>query len=67
MSESRVRYPELSIVRLGRPIEAEGRVMPAGSSGVVVHVYPRNLAYEVEFTRPFAAVVTLAAEVLECR
>jgi hypothetical protein len=53
------RHPELSMVALARPVEAEGRVLPAGSVGTVVHVYPDEKAYEVEFMRPFHAVATV--------
>jgi hypothetical protein len=60
------RHPELSTVALARPVEADGRVVPAGAKGTVVHVYPAERAYEVEFQRPFHAVATVeAAAVVE--
>jgi hypothetical protein len=43
-------------------VEAEGRLLPAGSTGTVVHVYPDERAYEVEFNRPFHAVATVEAD-----
>ena len=55
-------HPELSLVSLTRPVEAEGRLLPAGSTGTVVHVYPDECAYEVEFNRPFHAVATVEAD-----
>jgi len=61
MSISAHRHPELSIVCLGRPVEAEGVTFPAGSSGTVVHVYDGGKAYIVEFERPVHAVVTVEA------
>ncbi len=59
------RHPELSLVALARPVEAEGRVLPAGSVGTVVHVYPDEKAYEVEFIRPFHAVATVEAAAIK--
>jgi len=53
------RHPELSLVSLAQPVEADGGVVPAGSTGTVVHVYPQEIAYEVEFNRPFHTVATV--------
>lgn len=53
------RHPELSLVSLARPVEAEEGILPAGSTGTVVHVYPGERAYEIEFVRPFHALVTV--------
>jgi hypothetical protein len=36
----------------------DGRVLPEGSEGAVVHVY-RGGGYEVEFERPFHCVATI--------
>jgi len=50
-------------VVLTSPFAAEG--LEVGDIGAVVHVYPRNEAYEVEFvtlTGTTAAVVTVPAE-----
>jgi hypothetical protein len=47
---------------LTEPLADEG--LEAGDIGAVVHIYPRNEAYEVEFvtlTGRTAAVVTLSA------
>jgi hypothetical protein len=62
MSSSRhERHPELSLVSLAIPVEAEGGVLPPGSTGTVVHVYPEERAYEVEFIRPFHTLATVQA------
>ncbi|MBN9561969.1 MAG: DUF4926 domain-containing protein [Alphaproteobacteria bacterium] len=53
------RHPELSRVSLARPLTVEHGVLPAGSTGTVVHVYPGEVAYEIEFVRPFHALVTV--------
>jgi len=55
------RHPELSLVTLARPVEAEGRVLPSGATGTVVHVYPEERAYEVEFIHPFHTLATVEA------
>jgi hypothetical protein len=55
------RHPELSLVSLALPVTAEGRVLPPGATGTVVHVYPDEQAYEVEFTSPFHTVATVEA------
>lgn len=60
-AHSGFRHPELSLIVLARPVEAHGRVVPAGATGTVVHVYPAERAYEVEFLRPFHTVATVAA------
>ena len=57
-------HPELSMVSLARPVEADGRLLPSGSKGTVVHVYPDERAYEVEFNRPFHTVVTVEADAI---
>jgi uncharacterized protein DUF4926 len=56
-----LRHPELSLVSLGRPVESDEGLLPPGATGTVVHVYPDERAYEVEFQRPFHAVATLEA------
>jgi len=51
---------ELSRVALADRHETEdGHVLPAGSEGTIVGTWARGAAYEVEFTKPFAALVTL--------
>lgn len=52
-------YGELDIVRLRSMLYTEGGSIPAGSIGTIVFRHDRGVAYEVEFTDPFAAVVTL--------
>jgi hypothetical protein len=61
----RERHPELSLVSLAQPVEAEGRVLPTGSTGTVVHVYPEERAYEVEFLSPFHVLATVEAAAIK--
>ena len=56
-----VGIPELSRVALLADREAEGRILPSGAQGTVVGTWERGRAYEVEFTVPFHAVVTVEA------
>lgn len=44
---------------------SDGRTLPAGSRGAIVLVYENGAAYEVEFSNPFRAVVTLEADKLK--
>lgn len=54
---------ELSRVALTAPYETEdGSVLPEGSEGTIVGTWARGAAYEVEFTKPFAALVTVEPE-----
>ena len=59
-----MRHPELTLVSLTRPVETDGRLLPSGSTGTVVHVYPNERAYLVEFTRPFHTVATVEADAI---
>ena len=54
-------FAELSVVALTRAVEIEGQLLPAGALGTVVAAYGDGNGYEVEFERPFHAVVTLQA------
>jgi hypothetical protein len=54
-------FAELSLVRTLRPVKEGRRVIPAGTLGTVVGVYSDGIGYEVEFARPFRAVVTFEA------
>ena len=51
--------PELVVVVLRNPVEHDGSILPAGSTGTVVHAYPGGQLYEVEFAKPFPCVVTV--------
>ena len=63
MSETKAPSKTLS---LKRPVEAEdARILPTGSTGTIVGVLKDGVAYIVEFTRPFAALVDLAIEDFE--
>ena len=50
---------ELDRVSLKEPLQKEGVTLPAGATGTIVAVWMPGEAYEVEFTNPAAAVVTL--------
>ena len=54
-------FAELSVVALTRAVDVEGRLLPEGALGTVVAAYGDGGGYEVEFERPFHAVVTLQA------
>lgn len=53
---------ELSVVALNHPRECDGRVLPAGSTGTVVHRYRDGAGYEVEFTEPVHCVLTVGRD-----
>ena len=55
-------FAELSVVSLRREVDVEGRSLPAGTKGTVVAAYGDGVGYEVEFSAPFHAVVTLEAD-----
>ena len=52
-------FAELSVVALTRAVEVEGQSLPEGALETVVAAYGDGVGYEVEFERPFHAVVTL--------
>ncbi len=54
-------FAELSVVALTHAVDVAGRSLPAGARGTVVAAYSDGIGYEVEFERPFHAVVTLEA------
>ncbi len=54
-------FAELSVVALTRAVKIEGQSLPEGTLGTVVAAYGDGVGYEVEFERPFHAVVTLQA------
>jgi hypothetical protein len=54
--------PELSVVVLRHAVECDGRVLPEGDRGTVVHVYRDGEHYEVEFAEPFPCTVTLGRD-----
>jgi hypothetical protein len=55
---------ELSIVKLGMPVETKQGTVPSGSSGTVVHVFQDGRAYIVEFYEPFHTVATVEADAI---
>ena len=59
-------FNELDEVALTRAVhvQAEGRELPTGARGTVVGVWQGGRAYEVEFVKPFACLVTVPAESL---
>jgi len=54
-------FAKLSVVALTHAVEVEGQSLPEGALGPVVAAYGDGVGYEVEFERPFHAVVTLQA------
>ena len=54
-------FAELSVVALTRAVDVEGQLLPEGALGTIVAAYGDGVGYEVEFERPFHAVVTLQA------
>lgn len=54
--------PELSIVALRRSCEHDGKILPEGTTGAVVHAYRDGAGYEVEFDKPFHCVVTIGRD-----
>jgi hypothetical protein len=56
---------QLDRVRLVDSLHAQSGVFPAGSVGTVVHRYRGAQAFEVEFTRPEHAVLTLHVDQIE--
>lgn len=56
---------ELEVVRLLVDANTEDGVLARGARGTIVHRYPRGEAFEVEFTRPIQAVVTLTPRDIE--
>lgn len=61
---NRHRFHELEVVRLrGLYTAPEGTLSP-DAVGTIVYRHKAGEAYEVEFTEPFAAVVTLKGDEL---
>ena len=56
------RITELSVVALRRSRECDGKVLPEGAKGAVVHAYRDGAGYEVEFEEPFHCVVTVGRD-----
>ena len=63
-AHSRVMFDELDDVTLAAPVHVASldRDLPAGAHGTVVGVWQGGRAYEVEFSEPFACLVTVPAE-----
>ena len=55
----------MSVVSLSRPVTSEDGQLPSGAVGTVVHVYPQERAYEVEFFQPFHTVATVEATAIQ--
>jgi hypothetical protein len=57
---------EHSLVTLSSEARLEdGRLLPCGSAGAIVGIWRDGAAYEVEFSEPFHAVVTVSASKLD--
>ena len=54
--------PELSIVALRSARVCDGKTLPEGAQGAVVHAYRDGVGYEVEFDEPFHCVVTVGRD-----
>jgi hypothetical protein len=55
-------FPEHSMVALLLSVELEdGRLLPPKAEGAVVGIWADGAAYEVEFAKPFHAIVTVPA------
>lgn len=57
-------FAELDEVALARPVHVQSldKELPTGARGTVVGVWQNERAYEVEFAKPFACLVTVPAE-----
>ncbi len=56
------RLAEHSLAHLTSAISSDdGRLLPEGAVGAVVGIWRDGEAYEMEFQRPFHAVLTIAA------
>jgi type I restriction enzyme R subunit len=60
------QFPELAEVYLAEDFTdtESGKTLPGGTSGTVVGIWKEGAAYEVEFTKPFACLVTIPAQAL---
>jgi hypothetical protein len=66
-SEPLGRFSELDIVLTVAPVECEGRIVPAGSSGTIVYVSENSKYFEVEFDLPFHCVATVSIDQIAFR
>jgi Domain of unknown function (DUF4926) len=55
------RHPEHSRVALSQGVDSRDGWVPAGTRGTVVHVYPDEAAYLIEFTRPVQTIAMVKA------
>jgi hypothetical protein len=55
---------ELSVVRLGKPVQTKEGIVPSGASGTVVHIHDDGRAFIIEFYEPFHAVATVEADAI---
>jgi hypothetical protein len=55
---------EMSLVRLGKPVQTRAGTVPAGASGNVVHIHDDGRAFIIEFYEPFHAVATAEADAI---
>ncbi len=58
-------FEELDVIRTRATLSVEGGIVPSGSLGAVVLVHRDGKAFEVEFTDPICAVITLEASDIE--
>ena len=58
------RFAELDRVSLREDVQVDGGSLPRGALGTVVALWGDGAAYEVEFTSPRPALVTLRGSAL---
>jgi hypothetical protein len=58
----RAALSELRRVTLAQSVQSDEGMLPAGSTGTIVHVWQDGEYYEVEFTAPFQAIATVMAD-----
>ncbi len=62
--EKPLRIAELSVVRLGKPVQTKDGIVPSRASGTVVHVHNEGRAFIIEFYEPFHALATVEADAI---
>ena len=58
-------FKDLERVRLTCDVSSQQGTLPKGSTGTILMVFAEGEAYEIEFTRPVEAIVTVKSGDLE--